>query len=98
MTVSSTETGYDKYADAWEVGDDDVVLGTRTLAHPHVNEQPFTQSVSGVVVPEGVENVVIAARIGLLWKTITVGTRIRWFCSNQYGAKCRLVADARASN
>ncbi len=62
-TVRSHDTGWDKYADAWEVrtpeGD---VLGTRTLLHPHENEQPFTRSLSGVSIPAGVGRVVVAAR------------------------------------
>ena len=70
-TVSSTETGWDKYADEWIVllpdtdnigGETDGVLGTRTLAHPHENEQPFTRSLSGVNIPEDVTTVVLAAR------------------------------------
>ena len=67
VTVSSTETGWDKYADAWvvktEAGD---VLGERILAHPHVEEQPFTRSQSGIVIPDGVERVVVAARDSVL--------------------------------
>ena len=64
VTVSSPyETGWDKYADAWEVrGNDGAVYGTRLLLHPHVDEQPFTRSLSGVVIPQDVTEVVIAAR------------------------------------
>ncbi len=62
-TVSSTETGWDKYADAWEVRTlDGSVLGTRVLVHPHVDEQPFTRSLDGVQIPEGVGSVEVAAR------------------------------------
>ena len=63
VTVRSTETGWDKYADAWEVrAPDGAVLGTRVLAHPHVDEQPFTRSLTGVAIPEGVTIVEVAAR------------------------------------
>ncbi len=63
VTVRSTETGWDKYADAWEVrAPDGSVLGTRILAHPHVDEQPFTRSLTGVEIPSGVEEVEVAAR------------------------------------
>ena len=63
VTVSSADTGWDKYADAWEVRlDDGTVVGTRELAHPHVEEQPFTRSLSDVTVPEGTHTVVVAAR------------------------------------
>ncbi len=33
----------------------------RVLAHPHVNEQPFTRSLKGVKVPAGIERVLIRA-------------------------------------
>lgn len=62
-TVSSADTGWDKYADAWQVrGPDDEVLGERVLTHPHENEQPFTRSLSGVIIPEGIDTISIAAR------------------------------------
>ena len=41
-------------------------LGERVLAHPHENEQPFTRSLSGVVIPDGVDTVTIAARDSVL--------------------------------
>ena len=63
MTVSSGDTGWDKYADRWEVRDETgAVLGVRELAHPHETEQPFTRSLSGVEIPPAVSQVVIAAR------------------------------------
>jgi hypothetical protein len=63
VTVRSGDTGWEKYADAWEVrAVDGTVLGTRVLAHPHVDEQPFTRSLGGVVIPDGVTEVVVAAR------------------------------------
>lgn len=33
------------------------VLGDRSLLHPHVNEMPFTRSLSRVTIPEDVEAV-----------------------------------------
>lgn len=63
VTVASADTGWDKYADAWEVrSPDGEVLGVRELAHPHVHEQPFTRSLSGVSIPEDLDEVVVAAR------------------------------------
>ncbi len=63
VTLRHGDTGWDDYADGWRVvtgaGE---ILGTRTLYHPHVNEQPFTRSLSGVEVPEGVTEVFIEAR------------------------------------
>ncbi len=62
-TVASADTGWEKYADAWEVRAlDGSVLGTRILAHPHETEQPFTRSLREVAIPAAVETVVIAAR------------------------------------
>jgi hypothetical protein len=62
-TILSRDTGWEKYADAWEVRTPDgTVLGTRILAHPHVDEQPFTRSLDGVVIPTGATDVEIAAR------------------------------------
>lgn len=62
VTLSHGDTGWDDYADGWRVVQEDgTVLGTRTLLHPHVNEQPFTRSLSGVMIPDGVEKVFIEA-------------------------------------
>ena len=63
VTVSHPDTGWDHYADAWEVSlEDGTMLGHRTLHHPHVEEQPFTRSLSGVAVPEGTRTVFVRAR------------------------------------
>ncbi len=62
VTVAHADTGWEHYADAWRlVGPDGAVHGTRTLYHPHVGEQPFTRSLSGVVIPEGVASVTVEA-------------------------------------
>jgi hypothetical protein len=62
VTISSDDTGWEKYADKWDVvspqGD---VLGTRVLVHPHDTEQPFTRSLGGVAIPDGVTEVTIRA-------------------------------------
>jgi len=45
VTLSHPDTGWDHYADGWEVLDArGARLGLRVLAHPHVDEQPFTRS------------------------------------------------------
>jgi hypothetical protein len=63
VTVKHDDEGWDHYANQWEVlSPDGVVLGTRILLHPHVGEQPFTRSLGGVKVPEGVGRVVVRAR------------------------------------
>lgn len=62
VTVAHGDTGWDHYADKWEVvAPDGRVLGTRTLLHPHETEQPFTRSLGGVAVPEGVDRVTVRA-------------------------------------
>ena len=62
VTLRHDDEGWDHYADGWEVrGPDGAVLGVRTLFHPHVDEQPFTRSLSGVEIPEGVAEVTIHA-------------------------------------
>lgn len=63
VTLSHPDTGWDHYADGWEVlTPDGISLGVRELAHPHVNEQPFTRSLSGVQIPPGVDTLKIRAR------------------------------------
>ncbi len=62
VTVQHADTGWDHYADAWRVvGPDGTVYGTRTLFHPHVDEQPFTRSLAGVEIPAGVTEVTVEA-------------------------------------
>ncbi len=62
VTVRHADTGWDHYANKWDiVGLDGTVLGTRRLAHPHENEQPFTRSLRGVRIPRGVRTVTIRA-------------------------------------
>lgn len=62
VTVAHADTGWDHYANVWQVlGPDGAVLGERTLFHPHVEEQPFTRSLSGVAIPDDVDTVTIRA-------------------------------------
>ena len=69
VTVEHPDTGWEDYADGWDVfTPDDTVLKpdpespfTRLLLHPHANEQPFTRSQSGIVIPEGVTEVRVRA-------------------------------------
>nr|WP_232845865.1 hypothetical protein [Aurantimonas marina] len=60
VTLRHADEGWDHYADRWDVvGPDGTVYGTRTLLHPHTEEQPFTRSQSGIALPEGVREVVV---------------------------------------
>ncbi len=62
VTLTHPDVGWEHYADGWEVVDGSGnVLGHRTLAHPHGFNQPFTRSLAGVSVPEGVEVVYLRA-------------------------------------
>lgn len=63
VTLSHPDTGWDHYADGWEVlAPDGTRLGFRELLHPHVDEQPFTRSLSGVTIPPGLTAVRIRPR------------------------------------
>ena len=63
VTISSPYDSPSQYADAWRVlGPDGTEYGTRVLTHDHAGEQPFTRSLSGVVIPDDVSTVVISAR------------------------------------
>ncbi len=60
VTLRHGDEGWDHYADRWDiVGPDGTVYGNRVLAHPHVNAQPFTRSLSGVVIPDNLVSVVV---------------------------------------
>ena len=63
VTISHPDTGWDHYADGWEVLDAaGNSLGIRELLHPHVNEQPFTRSLSGVSIPADATAIYVRAR------------------------------------
>ncbi|WP_299651502.1 hypothetical protein [uncultured Tateyamaria sp.] len=63
VTIRHPDTGWDHYADGWRVLDmDGNELGMRVLFHPHENEQPFTRSLDGVVIPAGTTEVQVQAR------------------------------------
>lgn len=60
-TVKHADTGWDHYADRWDVvATDGTVLGVRELAHPHENEQPFTRSLT-LTIPPGTKKVTLRA-------------------------------------
>ncbi len=69
MTVQHPDTGWEDYADGWDVltPDGEVLRPdpagpfTRLLLHPHVDEQPFTRSQSGISIPPGVTQVRVRA-------------------------------------
>lgn len=63
VTLTHPDTGWDHYADAWEIlAPDGTVIGTRVLDHPHETEQPFTRSLAGVTIAPDSDHVTIRAR------------------------------------
>jgi hypothetical protein len=62
VTISHADTGWDHYADGWEIlAPDGTRLGYRELLHPHESEQPFTRSLGDVAVPAGLDQVQVRA-------------------------------------
>ena len=77
VTVEHADTGWDHYADAFEViAPDGTVLGTRTLLHPHEAEQPFTRSLSGVRMPDGVAVTPVTWRSGGVLSIVKVRSTV----------------------
>ncbi|MBF9014942.1 MULTISPECIES: hypothetical protein [unclassified Oceanispirochaeta] len=64
VTIRHKDEGWDHYADIWIIVNPDTgeILGSRILAHPHDNEQPFTRSLSGVTIPADLKEVEIRAK------------------------------------
>lgn len=62
VTLQHADTGWEHYADFWRVvSSDGEELGKRVLLHPHVNEQPFTRSLSGIEIPPSMNTVWVEA-------------------------------------
>ena len=69
ITVSHPDTGWSDYANGWDIVTEagevlKVSSGdsfTRTLLHPHMNEQPFTRSQSDIVIPSSTTRLRIRA-------------------------------------
>ncbi len=64
VTVIHDDSGWDDYADEWQVVDPETgeVYGTRVLVHPHVDEKPFTRSQRGILIPDAVSSVLVRAK------------------------------------
>jgi len=61
VTLKHADSGWQHYANAWHVySEQGQRLGTRTLLHPHVDEQPFSRSLS-LSLPVGTQLVEIRA-------------------------------------
>ncbi|MCH7481056.1 MAG: hypothetical protein IIC79_06660 [Chloroflexi bacterium] len=69
VTVSHPDTGWEDYLNGWDVVTEDGTIlkpnpdspFTRLLLHPHVDEQPFTRSQSGIEIPAGAKIVTVRA-------------------------------------
>ena len=69
VTVNHPDRGWEDYADGWDVVTPSgevlkVAEGdpfTRLLLHPHVDEQPFTRSQRGLIVPEDAGKLTVRA-------------------------------------
>lgn len=62
VTLKHGDTGWEHYADAWRLVDKDGnEIGKRTLWHPHVNEQPFTRSLSNFHIPANTSVIYVEA-------------------------------------
>jgi len=54
VTLLHGDTGWDHYADGWDILDSNKqLIATRVLHHPHESEQPFTRSLRSVALPAG---------------------------------------------
>ncbi|WP_292062783.1 hypothetical protein [Marivita sp. XM-24bin2] len=54
VTLAHPDTGWDDYADGWRIeSGSGAVIGTWELLHPHVDEQPFTRSLTVSDPPDG---------------------------------------------
>lgn len=63
VTLEHADSGWEHYANQWDVVTlDGELLKSRVLYHPHVEEQPFTRSLSGVSIPKSTRQVKIRAK------------------------------------
>lgn len=61
VTLQHADSGWEHYANQWQVySPEGELLGTRTLWHPHENEQPFTRGLS-LEIPSSLTTVEIRA-------------------------------------
>jgi hypothetical protein len=81
VAVRHADAGWKHYADRWDLTTPDgAVRASRTLLHPHEDEQPFTRSLGNVRVPAGITRVIIRAHDkvhGLGGKTFEVALPAR---------------------
>lgn len=63
VTLEHADEGWEHYANQWDVVTlDGELIKSRVLFHPHVNEQPFTRSLSGVAIAKDIKQVKVRAK------------------------------------
>ena len=91
VTLNHADTGWKHYADAWRLVDEkgNEIL-KRTLYHPHVNEQPFTRSLSSIQIPENAKIIFIEAHdLNRGWSPNKVKVDLRKSSGPKYTVKIR---------
>jgi len=62
-SVLHNDQGWEHFANSWEVIDlNGNKIGGRNLAHPHVNEQPFTRNQCDIKIPKEMSQVIVRAK------------------------------------
>jgi|GEM_PF-6166961 len=69
VSVKHPDVGFDDFADGWDlvtgggkvIKPDPRARFTKIVRRPHVDEQPFTRTVKGVVIPDGVDELTVRA-------------------------------------
>jgi len=66
-TVSHNDERWNHYADAWQVVDttSGKVIAERVLAHPHISEQLFTRSLSGIRIPSPLYELIVRVKCNI---------------------------------
>ncbi len=64
VTLRHNDEGWNHYATSWQVVNPETmeILSERVLAHPHVDEQPFTRSQGTIKIPPTLSEVLVRAK------------------------------------
>ena len=91
VTLNHADTGWKHYADAWRLVDEKGnEISKRTLYHPHVNEQPFTRSLSSIQIPKESKIIFIEAHdLNRGWSPGKVKVDLRKSSGPKYTVKIR---------
>ena len=88
VTLNHADTGWEHYADAWRLVDEKGnEIGKRTLYHPHVNEQPFTRSLSDLYIGDDKKIIFIEAHDK---KHGWSPNKVKIYMSQSYGVKYKI--------